>query len=179
MIHVYVDISSRSVREAFCRALGSEPQFDTRCDLIDKCAVALRDLQHRYPPYPGPFTIPTVALVSNLDAAGPALLRQRYRGLLGDHDDLATLAQALRAVAGGEVWASRQLLSRIISDETPSLTEREQQVLRALTHGLSNRDIATDLGISVRTVKAYVSSLLAKHESSSRVELILRYGNPR
>lgn len=51
------------------------------------------------------------------------------------------------------------------------LTQREQEVLVLLTHGLSNAEIGTQLHLSARTVEKHVSSLLRKTETSNRVEL--------
>ena len=52
------------------------------------------------------------------------------------------------------------------------LTNREQEVLQLLTHGLSNAEIGTQLHLSPRTVEKYVSSLLRKTETSNRAELV-------
>lgn len=52
------------------------------------------------------------------------------------------------------------------------LTQREQEVLELLTHGLSNVDIGAQLHLSPRTVEKHVSSLLRKTESSNRAELV-------
>lgn len=52
------------------------------------------------------------------------------------------------------------------------LTQREQQVLVLLTHGLSNAAIGIQLHLSPRTVEKYVSSLLRKTETSNRAELV-------
>ncbi len=53
-----------------------------------------------------------------------------------------------------------------------SLTNREQEVLELLTHGLSNAEIGDSLHLSPRTVEKYVSSLLRKSDTSNRVELV-------
>ena len=177
-MRIYVDSPSRVVREAFCRALSTDPECEAHCELLPKCQVAFRDLQTYRSPFPAPFSIPTLALVHDLRSVGPALLKQRYRGVLGESDSFETLLQALRAVCRGEIWAPRQLIADAFFDSSPpSLTAREQEVLRHVTQGLSNRAIAEELDISVRTVKSYVSSLLAKHETKSRVELILHYSD--
>ncbi len=52
------------------------------------------------------------------------------------------------------------------------ITQREQEVLDRLTHGLSNAEIGAALHLSARTVEKYVSSLLRKTETSNRAELV-------
>lgn len=51
------------------------------------------------------------------------------------------------------------------------LTEREQQVLELLAHGLSNSDIGIRLHLSPRTIEKYVSNLLRKTETNNRANL--------
>ncbi|WP_299204517.1 response regulator transcription factor [uncultured Amphritea sp.] len=51
------------------------------------------------------------------------------------------------------------------------LTEREQQTLKLITRGMSNKLIARELGISDGTVKVYVKNLLRKLNVNSRLEL--------
>lgn len=67
--------------------------------------------------------------------------------------------------------------SRLLNDaEKPelllNLTQREQEVIVLLTHGLSNAEIGTRLHLSPRTVEKYVSSLFRKTETSNRAELV-------
>jgi DNA-binding CsgD family transcriptional regulator len=54
------------------------------------------------------------------------------------------------------------------------LTPRELEVLTEIAAGLSNRAIATDLGIEYTTVRGHVQSLLAKLGASSRVDAVAR-----
>ncbi|MBD2022111.1 response regulator transcription factor [Leptolyngbya sp. FACHB-36] len=53
-----------------------------------------------------------------------------------------------------------------------NLTQREQDVLKVLTTGLSNMQIGDHLHLSPRTVEKYVSSLLRKTETNNRAELV-------
>jgi len=53
------------------------------------------------------------------------------------------------------------------------LTAREREVLGLLAEGMANKQIATALGISVRTVTVHVSNLLRKTGASSRTEAAL------
>ena len=54
------------------------------------------------------------------------------------------------------------------------LTEAEQRIAAAVASGLSNKDIASELGVSVRTVENHISHILAKKNFDNRVE-IARY----
>lgn len=53
-----------------------------------------------------------------------------------------------------------------------ALTRREQSVLRLVAQGLSNKEIASELGISTHTVKYHLASLLAKLGVHSRTEAV-------
>lgn len=58
------------------------------------------------------------------------------------------------------------------SRNTPTLTQREQEVLDLVTEGLSNIQIGDRLHLSHRTVEKHVSSLFRKTESNNRAELV-------
>jgi DNA-binding NarL/FixJ family response regulator len=58
------------------------------------------------------------------------------------------------------------------SQNAPSLTQREREVLDLLTEGLSNIQIGDRLHLSPRTVEKHVSSLFRKTESNNRAELV-------
>lgn len=55
---------------------------------------------------------------------------------------------------------------------TPLLTERERQIARLAGHGISNREIAKDIGVSVRTVEGHLYQVFAKLSVSSRRDLL-------
>jgi DNA-binding CsgD family transcriptional regulator len=57
---------------------------------------------------------------------------------------------------------------------TEALTSREHDVLEVLSDGLSNRDIATRLGISEHTVKFHLASIYGKLGASTRAQAIRR-----
>lgn len=135
--------------------------------------VALAYLTRTAPPYPAPASVPTLALFSGGEEEVIRLLQRGYRGYLGPNDPLSRLKLALEALRRGEIWASRELLTRTLGTlAAPQLTEREQEVLQLLAGGLSNRTIAERLGISERTVKAHVSNLFDKHGVRNRTELV-------
>jgi DNA-binding NarL/FixJ family response regulator len=90
------------------------------------------------------------------------------------------LAAAVRTAAGGALVLdeviSRRLTRRWRSGPgktSPSLTARETEVLRLIAQGLPNKQIASQLGLGLRTVESHVSSLLGKLGVSSRTEAAL------
>lgn len=89
------------------------------------------------------------------------------------------LTELLAAYAGE---GSDALLRRLPGPRTtpgpveavePELTAREVEVLGCLVSGMSNKQVAKALGISVRTVTVHVSNLLRKTGSASRTEVAL------
>jgi len=89
------------------------------------------------------------------------------------------LVQCIREVHAGGEWldiapvgrALGQLLSREASEQALNLTDREREVIRFVSKGLQNKDIASKLGISEGTVKIHVHHIYAKLGLSNRVEL--------
>jgi DNA-binding CsgD family transcriptional regulator len=59
-----------------------------------------------------------------------------------------------------------------LEDNDGTLTRRELSVLRLVAQGLSNKEIASELGISTHTVKYHLASLLAKLGVHSRTEAV-------
>ena len=93
----------------------------------------------------------------------PGCARRRRLAVAGDHRRLIAL------VAGDPDTAARQQQAR---RRLASLTPREHQVA-AIAHGNSNADIAARLHMSLATVKAHVSRLLAKLGAENRVQIAL------
>lgn len=118
------------------------------------------------------------------DAAFP-LMRLGIRGLIRYGDASAQLATAIRSVHEGGYWVPRLLLSRFvfgildqprlpIPGEVRRLSPRERQVYDALLENLSNKEIASRMNLSERTVKFHVSNVLAKYRVRRRADLILQ-----
>jgi two-component system, NarL family, response regulator LiaR len=92
---------------------------------------------------------------------------------------------AIRSVAAGDSVLSRPILKQIleINFQTPSkprellsgynLTSRELEIFRMAARGLSNKDIAQKLGLSLQTVKGYLVSIFSKLSVSSRTEAVI------
>ena len=86
-------------------------------------------------------------------------------------------------VAGGAAQPPDADLRDGGATDLPDLTARETEVLSCLAAGMSNKQVARSLGISIRTVAVHVSSLLRKTRTASRTEAALwavkhRMGRP-
>jgi two-component system, NarL family, nitrate/nitrite response regulator NarL len=109
-----------------------------------------------------------------------AAIRAGADGYLLKDTDPELLLERLRAAIYGQVVVSENLstvLARALREEAVAderdaavLTEREQDILRCLAAGMSNKLIARDLDIAEGTVKVHVKHLLRKLKLRSRVE---------
>jgi len=94
----------------------------------------------------------------------------------------AMVRKAIEVVTEGSIWAPRQLLSKLIDRllksshssveiAIPQLTARERQVLELILKAQSNREIACQLGIEERTVRAHLGRLMRKAGVDNRIKL--------
>jgi two-component system nitrate/nitrite response regulator NarL len=89
------------------------------------------------------------------------------------------MTAALRLVGRGRPYFDPTVMQMMLQqpkkgeDQISDLTERELEVLRALTHGLSNREIAGTLYVTEHTVKKHISSILSKLELKDRTQAAL------
>jgi two-component system, NarL family, response regulator LiaR len=124
-----------------------------------------------------------VLTVLSDEAAVAAAIRAGACGYLVKDSPMSEVFSAIRAAAQGTSWFSSQAAVALrghLRHQPPrepaddsvlaGLTARELAVLRLLGRGDDNFEIAADLGISPRTAKAHVSSILAKLEVSNRVQ---------
>ena len=106
-------------------------------------------------------------------------------GYLLKDTDRRTLLDTITAAARGETLLKPEILSRVLAlQQAPStvpcpqkqdvlLTDRELEVLRAVALGERNKEIAYKLGISERTVKAYLTSIFIKFGVDSRAAAVV------
>lgn len=69
------------------------------------------------------------------------------------------------------VNASGGASSPLTRDADPDFTEAEARIARLVSTGLSNKEIAAEVGVSVRTVEGHISNILSKKGWSNRVEI--------
>jgi two-component system, NarL family, response regulator DevR len=113
-------------------------------------------------------------------------LRLGARGVVRYSDAESDLANAAKAVAAGDFWVPQRQLIRFVDwilatpsyrgtlSEPGGLSRREREVLASILNGLTNKEIASTLNISERTVKFHVSHLLQKLGAHRRADLIAK-----
>jgi DNA-binding CsgD family transcriptional regulator len=104
-------------------------------------------------------------LVAAVDAAAQAALEHRRRGLQGSALSCSARAAALAEQCGASTSALRQ------AGEPLPLTDREREIVMLIGEGLSSREIAERLTLSVRTVESHVYRAMSKTGTTSRDEL--------
>jgi DNA-binding NarL/FixJ family response regulator len=124
-------------------------------------------------------------IVTECSLDDAAVLKMIAAGAKGCVDEVASIdefVRAIRTVLAGSVWAPRRVLAMFVEQASRTsgqgvsvgerrFTGREQEVLRMLVAGCTNKDIARPLGIAERTVKAHVAKLLRKVGVPNRVML--------
>lgn len=98
------------------------------------------------------------------------------------------LAEAIRIIAGGGVWLGQQVVQRLIletaaraqeqgatdaAQKLAGLTKMERRVAELVARGETNLEIAADLKITERTVKAHLTSVYEKTKTGNRLSLAL------
>ncbi|MDT8304926.1 MAG: response regulator transcription factor [Anaerolineae bacterium] len=111
----------------------------------------------------------------------PAHYTRPPAGLFARDETPQTLGVAIRQVARGQEYLSPSLAIALLEGQAgllptsdnatlKALTEREREVLALLSHGLSNKEIAARLYLSVRTVEGHLASAYTKLDVHSRTE---------
>ena len=123
--------------------------------------------------------VEVVALTSVLDdGAVTGAVRAGAMGYLLKNTKPRELCRAIKGAAAGQVQldpeAAARLMREMRAPEKPeALTARETEVLGLLARGKANKQIARDLFVEEKTVKAHVSGILRKLGVSSRTQAAL------
>jgi DNA-binding NarL/FixJ family response regulator len=134
-----------------------------------------------------PHTKPLMLTASVDEAKIFKSLKAGAKGYLSKDSSVSDLTKAIRAVHRGELWVERKLICRFFDQEAAvnsgggnlrdktkeGLSPREQEVLRLLATGCTNKEIADELFISEKTVKSHVNSIFRKLNVTRRLHAIL------
>ncbi|WP_310600220.1 response regulator transcription factor [Desulfobulbus sp.] len=132
------------------------------------------------------------------DAEGLGFLRQGVVGYANSYINSERLLEAARAIASGSVWINQQLMQRLIAEsahaappengeestdnpgrQLANLSNREYQIAGLVAEGLANLEIAEQLGITERTVKAHLGAIYTKTAIRSRLGLALLFNKKK
>lgn len=108
-------------------------------------------------------------------------------GYCNSHAAPEVLRQVATVVENGGLWVGQRLMQRLLAGTArlvsppstdgaawaASLTEREREVAQAVAQGASNKEIARQLDITERTIKAHVGAILEKLGARDRLQLSL------
>lgn len=112
-------------------------------------------------------------------------LQRGAKGFLSKTLTHAGIVKAIRVTHAGELWVERKMLSRTLDSllqkvndvalpETREvLTEREREIVTWVIQGMTNKEIAAQLGISDNTVKSHLRNIFGKLKISHRLQLLL------
>ena len=156
--------------------------MDIRMPVLD--GLATTEALHQRP------APPAVVVLTTFDADDHVLraIAAGADGFLLKDTPPGDIVSAIRTVAAGDAMlspsATRSLVSRLRSTATTDrtstaadrlavLTERELEVAVCVGRGLSNSEIASELYLSIPTVKSHVSRLLTKLDSTNRVQVAM------
>ncbi|MCP9838180.1 response regulator transcription factor [Cyanobium sp. N.Huapi 1H5] len=136
------------------------------------------------------FDLPVLVLTSQDDGRWVQRLWDAgASGYLHKAEALAQLETALTSVEQGASWWDRSATRALRSRDTAAaagppeaslalLTPREREVLAAMAGGLTNRQIASSLGLGTGTVRVYLHTIFQKLQVSNRTQAALKFLDP-
>jgi two-component system nitrate/nitrite response regulator NarL len=119
---------------------------------------------------------------------GLSFLKAGIAGYGNTYISPGRIAEAVRIIAGGGVWLGQQVIQRLIletaarakeqaapdaAQKLAGLTKMERRVAELVAKGETNLEIAADLKITERTVKAHLTSVYEKTKTGNRLSLAL------
>lgn len=160
-------------------------------DDLRNCETVIVDLKYvTIPEGHDLLKLPTLALTETPGFEEAMILLQRgVRGYGNRHMRPENLIQALQNIQSGQIWLPPEIIGRLIATVGPGygkeqgsdlfveLSVREREVAGYVAKGMSNQEIAERMYVSVRTVKAHLSSIYDKTGLRNRLELGLNMRN--
>ncbi len=136
----------------------------TSCDAADR-------LRH---------SLPDVVIIFLADFYADTMIERALHvsasGYLSKSESYELLLDAIRKGAAGETTVPDAVRSRFLAGDGNStrrstLTHREQEVLELIAQGLAKKQIASAMGVSIKTIESHTSKLMKKLDIHDRVEL--------
>jgi DNA-binding NarL/FixJ family response regulator len=119
-------------------------------------------------------------------------LKEGARGYFNEELPLEKLNDALQLILHGEVWVERHVISGLIDELThkpkiseeqrralETLSSKEMEVAKSVSHGATNKMIARQMNITERTVKAHLTAIFQKMNLPDRLSLAIFFRDLR
>jgi len=132
----------------------------------------------------------SILLFSNVPSAqeGMQWFQKGIKGYLNTFANPDRIEQAVHTILSGNIWLGQSVMQSMIdaiSEQVSSnndgwktaLTEREIETVQGILAGKSNLEIANQMDISERTVKAHVHNILEKLNAKDRLNLVIKIQN--
>ena len=136
------------------------------------------------------FTSIRILLLSDRpdEEEGLTFIKLGISGYANTYISPARLTEAVNVISHGAVWLGQKVMQRLIletyarakekavsnsEEKLKKLTKREHEIADLVAQGQSNLEVAANLGITERTVKAHLSSIYEKTKIRSRLNLAL------
>ncbi len=133
---------------------------------------------------------PNTRIIVLVDSPERALVVEGFRAGAGAvfsrNETFEMLCKCIRSVYGGQIWADgnqQRFIIEALAAGQPQpikganganlLTKREEELVRLVAEGLTNRDISRQLGLTEHTVRNYLFRIFNKLGTSNRLELAL------
>jgi DNA-binding NarL/FixJ family response regulator len=190
------------IRLALARLIAERPDFSvvaeagTRAQALAHAADAAPDIILVTPEPDGDLWLDAIEALTT--AAGPQsrvlllsdladlefhrqALRHGAHGIVDLDQSPATLFRAIERVHAGDVWMERRLMAALLSGhgagthgpQLDSLTPREREVVRLISEGLKNKQIAQRLSVTDVTVRHHLTSVFSKLDVADRLSLVV------
>ncbi len=109
-----------------------------------------------------------------------ALVSFKINSVLSKKTDVRLLRKALDVICKGEVWLDNDIMKVFLdnvelvtrSGKINSVTDREKEIIKYVSQGLKNKEIAEELCLSEQTVKAHLNRIFRKYNVSRRSQLV-------
>jgi DNA-binding NarL/FixJ family response regulator len=199
------EIVRRGIRSALeelpgCRVVGEAADGETALELVRVNKPALAVLDVTMPRMNGfetaaairdvsPETAVLVLTMHESNQVVREVLRAGAKGYLLKSDAGRELAEAVQAIRQGRTYFTQRVTSMVVGEfvgeraslpaETANLSPREREIVRLLAQGRSNKEVASGLNLSVKTVESHRTNVMRKlgvHSVAGLVRFAVREG---
>ena len=174
------DLEVAGAVESVAEAVHGVKQVEPDLILLDVDLGTERAIDFLYAAKQAGITCRVLVVTAGIsDVEAVALIREGVSGIFHKHCQPEELCEAIRKVAGGDVYLEQRYLKGVFqrldrSDDSPNqgLSEREISVIRALLQGLANKEIGERIGLSESSVKSILRGLFDKLGVRTRSQLV-------